>query len=162
MTTETVLDFTVKDIKGKDYPLSQHKGQVLMIMNVASKCGYTDKGYDTANTLFEKYHERGFNILAFPCNQFLSQEPGDNASIEEFACSLKKAQFPIMDKIDVNGKNVEPLWKMMKDSLHGFLGTTAVKWNFTKFLIDRDGVPRFRYGPGDSTEKIEKDLLTLL
>eukprot|EP00760_Papus_ankaliazontas_P013350 PhM_4_TR156/c0_g1_i3/m.61434/K00432/gpx; glutathione peroxidase len=160
-TAASVYDFVVKDLRGREYPMRQHEGQVLLIMNVASQCGYTASGYDTANALFDRYKDKKFNVLAFPCNQFGGQEPGSNEQIAEF-CSMKKAAFPIMDKVEVNGKGADPLWDYMKHAAPGILGTTSIKWNFTKFLVDRNGQVRFRYAPGDKTEIIEKDLLTLI
>ena len=152
----------MKDIRGKDYPMKQHEGQVCLIMNVASACGYTADGYNTANALYDKYNNRGFTVLAFPCNQFGSQESGTNAEIENFACGIKKSKFPIMDKVEVNGANAHGLWEAMKTTKPGILGTTSIKWNFTKFLVGRDGMTMFRYGPGDKLADIEKDLLTIL
>ncbi|KNH07933.1 tryparedoxin-dependent peroxidase [Perkinsela sp. CCAP 1560/4] len=159
---QTVFDFTVKDAANKDLSLCLYKGKALLIMNVASKCGFTQGGYTTANELLRKYKSVGFDVLAFPCNQFAKQEPGDAASIQKFACEIMKAEFDILSKIDVNGSNASPLWEFLKESIPGVMGTKAIKWNFTMFLCDRDGVPRHRYSPGTKTEEIEKDLQKLI
>ena len=158
----SVFDYKVNDNRGNTYALEQHRGEVLLIMNIASKCGYTTSGYNTANILYQKYKNQKFKVLAFPCNQFGSQEPGSNSQIQDFACNVQKAEFPILSKINVNGGDADPLWLMLQKEIPGILGTTSIKWNFTKFLCDREGFPRFRYSPGDGEEKIEKDLVSLL
>ena len=159
---KTIFDFVVKDSKGKDISLEKFRGKVLLIMNVASKCGYTKGGYDTANSLIKKYKGSGFDVLAFPCNQFGKQEPGSAESIQKFACEIMKAEFEIFEKVEVNGPSSSPLWTFLKSSVPGLLGTTAIKWNFTMFLCDRSGSPKHRYSPGTSIETIEKDLAKLL
>ena len=159
---KTIFDFSVKDGKGADMPLDKYRGKVLLIMNVASKCGFTKGGYDAANTLLRKHREKGFDVLAFPCNQFANQEPGDAVSIQKFACEIMKAEFDILGKVDVNGSNTSPLWEFLKNSVPGILGTTAIKWNFTMFLCDRSGIPKYRYSPGTSADAIEKDVEKLL
>uniref|UniRef100_A0A0E0BHR8 Glutathione peroxidase n=1 Tax=Oryza glumipatula TaxID=40148 RepID=A0A0E0BHR8_9ORYZ len=150
----SVHDISVKDIKGNDVKLSEYDGKVLLIVNVASKCGLTNSNYKELNILYEKYKEKGLEILAFPCNQFAGQEPGSNEEIEQTVCSRFKAEFPIFDKIDVNGKEAAPLYKFLKSQKGGFLGD-GIKWNFTKFLVGKDGKVIERYAPTTSPLKIK-------
>ncbi|RNF26107.1 trypanothione/tryparedoxin dependent peroxidase 2 [Trypanosoma conorhini] len=159
---KTIYDFQVNGADGKPYDLAQHKGHPLLIYNVASKCGYTKGGYETATTLYNKYKGQGLTVLAFPCNQFAGQEPGTAQEVKEFACTRFKAEFPIMAKIDVNGGNAHPLYEFLKETKPGIFGSKAIKWNFTSFLIDKNGVPVVRFSPGASVEQIEKELLPLL
>ncbi|GLJ42248.1 hypothetical protein SUGI_0874430 [Cryptomeria japonica] len=156
-----VYDFTVKDIRGNDVDLSIYKGKALLIVNVASECGLTTSNYKEMNELYAKYKEQGLEILAFPCNQFAGQEPGDNEQIAEVACTRFKAEFPIFDKVDVNGDNAAPIYKFLKSSKGGFLGD-SIKWNFTKFLVDKDGNVVDRYAPTTSPLSIEKDIKKIL
>lgn len=158
---KSLYDFTVKDIRGNDVSLSGYRGKVLLIVNVASKCGLTQSNYKELNVLYEKYKEQGFEILAFPCNQFAGQEPGSNEEIQEVACTMFKAEFPIFDKVDVNGKNAAPIYKFLKSEKGGFLGD-AIKWNFTKFLVNKEGKVVERYAPTTSPLKIKKDIQNLL
>ncbi|XP_021648298.2 probable glutathione peroxidase 2 [Hevea brasiliensis] len=158
---KSIYDFTVKDIRGNDVSLSEHSGKVLLIVNVASKCGFTQSNYKELNVLYEKYKNQGFEILAFPCNQFAGQEPGSNEEIQEVACTMFKAEFPIFDKIEVNGKNTAPLYKYLKSEKGGFF-VDAIKWNFTKFLVNKEGKVVERYAPTTSPLKIEKDIQNLL
>nr|CCD13344.1 unnamed protein product [Trypanosoma congolense IL3000] len=158
----TIYDFEVLGGDLKPYNLAQHKGHPLLIYNVASKCGYTKKGYEVATNLYEKYKSTGFTVLAFPCNQFGGQEPGTEKEIKEFACTKFKANFPIMAKVSVNGSDAHPLFEFLKKAKPGILGTTAIKWNFTSFLIDKNGVPVARFSPGASEKEIEEKLTPLL
>ena len=158
----TVHDFVVVNNKKQPVDMDQYKGQALLIMNVASQCGYTQKGYSAATELYNRYKDKGFNVLGFPCNQFGGQEPGSNEDIEQFACTRFKAEFPLMDKVDVNGDKANPLWDFMKKEQTGILGTTSVKWNFTSFLVGPDGKVVKRYSPGTSAGDIEKDLKMVL
>ncbi|KAJ6802810.1 putative glutathione peroxidase 2 [Iris pallida] len=158
---KSIYDFTVKDINGNDVNLSIYTGKVLLIINVASKCGLTDWNYKDLNVLYEKYKDKGFEILAFPCNQFGGQEPGSNDEIKEVACTRFKAEFPIFDKIEVNGKEAAPLYKYLKSQKGGVLGD-RIKWNFTKFLVTKDGKVVERYAPTTGPLKIEKDIQKLL
>ncbi|KAJ6823265.1 putative glutathione peroxidase 2 [Iris pallida] len=158
---KSIYDFTVKDINGNDVNLSTYTGKVLLIINVASKCGLTDWNYKDLNVLYEKYKDKGFEILAFPCNQFGGQEPGSNDEIKEVACTRFKAEFPIFDKIEVNGKEAAPLYKFLKSQKGGVLGD-RIKWNFTKFLVAKDGKVVERYAPTTGPLKIEKDIQKLL
>ncbi|KPA86807.1 putative glutathione peroxidase-like protein [Leptomonas pyrrhocoris] len=157
----SIYDFQVNDAEHKPYDLTQHKGHPLLIYNVASKCGYTKGGYETATALYNKYKDRGFTVLAFPCNQFNGQEPSTEAEVKEFACTRFKADFPIMEKIDVNGDKEHPLYHYLKHAQKGLLGSTSVKWNFTAFLVDKEGHAVHRFSPGAKTEEIEKKLLPL-
>ncbi|KAF3330933.1 glutathione peroxidase 2 [Carex littledalei] len=156
-----IYKINVKDIKGNDVNLSAYEGKVLLIVNVASKCGLTHSNYKEMNVLYEKYRDKGFEILAFPCNQFAGQEPGSNVEIEETVCSRFKAEFPIFEKINVNGKNTSPLYKYLKSQKGGFLGS-GIKWNFTKFLVGKNGAVVGRYSPNTSPSKIESDIQKLL
>nr|ADI58546.1 glutathione peroxidase 2 [Brassica napus] len=158
---QSIYDFTVKDIEGKDVSLSQFKGKTLLIVNVASKCGLTDANYKELNVLYDKYKDQGLEILAFPCNQFLGQEPGNNEEIQQTVCTKFKAEFSIFDKVDVNGKNTAPLYKYLKAEKGGLL-IDAIKWNFTKFLVSPDGKVSQRYSPRTSPLQFEKDIQTLL
>merc|ERR1711915_89559 len=157
----SVHDLTVKDIRGNDVDLSVYKGKVLLIVNVASQCGLTNSNYTELNEVYTKYKDQGLEILAFPCNQFGGQEPGDNAQIAEVACTRFKAEFPIFDKVEVNGSNAAPLYKFLKSSKGGIFGED-IKWNFTKFLVDKDGNVVERYAPTTSPLSIEKDVKKLL
>ncbi|KAK4435428.1 putative glutathione peroxidase 2 [Sesamum alatum] len=159
--SKSIYDFTVKDVRGNDVPLSNYQGKVLLIVNVASKCGLTQSNYKELNVLYEKYKDQGFEILAFPCNQFASQEPGTNEEIQETVCTRFKAEFPIFEKIDVNGKNTAPLYKFLKSEKGGVL-VDAIKWNFTKFLVNKAGKVVQRYAPTTSPLAIEKDVQNLL
>ncbi|KDP25447.1 hypothetical protein JCGZ_20603 [Jatropha curcas] len=158
---KSVHDFTVKDARGNDVDLSTYKGKVLIIVNVASQCGLTNSNYTELTQLYQKYKDQGLEILAFPCNQFGSQEPGTNEQIVEFACTRFKAEYPIFDKIDVNGNNAAALYKFLKSSKGGIFGD-SIKWNFTKFLADKDGNVVNRYAPTTSPLSIEKDVKKLL
>ncbi|KAK9280725.1 hypothetical protein L1049_003613 [Liquidambar formosana] len=135
---KSVHEFSVKNSKGQDVDLSIYKGKVLLIVNVASKCGFTDSNYTQLTELYTKYKEKGLEILAFPCNQFLKQEPGTSQEAEQFACTRYKAEYPIFHKVRVNGPDTAPVYKFLKASKTGFFGS-RIKWNFTKFLVDKEG-----------------------
>ncbi|XP_047341105.1 probable phospholipid hydroperoxide glutathione peroxidase [Impatiens glandulifera] len=160
-TAQSVHDFTVKDARGNDVDLSVYKGKVLLIVNVASQCGLTNSNYADMTKLYQKYKDQGLEILAFPCNQFGGQEPGNNEEIVEFVCTRFKAEYPIFDKVDVNGANTAPIYKFLKKSKSGFLGD-GIKWNFSKFLVNKDGKVVDRYAPTTSPTSIEKDIKKLL
>ncbi|XP_021752167.1 probable glutathione peroxidase 2 [Chenopodium quinoa] len=157
----SLYDFTVKDINGKNVSLSTYKGKVLLIVNVASQCGLTKSNYQELNILYKKYKDQGFEILAFPCNQFGWQEPGSNEEINEAVCSSFKAEFPLFQKIDVNGKNAAPLYKFLKSKKSGVI-VDEIKWNFAKFLVDRQGSVVERYAPVTSPLQIESEIQNLL
>ncbi|PHT92433.1 putative phospholipid hydroperoxide glutathione peroxidase [Capsicum annuum] len=158
---QSVYDFTVKDAKGKDVDLSIYKGKVLIIVNVASQCGLTNSNYTDMTELYRKYKDKGLEILAFPCNQFGGQEPGSIEDIQQMVCTRFKAEYPIFDKVDVNGDNAAPLYKFLKSSKGGFFGD-GIKWNFSKFLIDKEGNVVDRYSPTTSPASMEKDIKKLL
>ena len=149
----TAYDFSATDIEGQPQSLSEYAGKVLLIVNVASKCGFTPQ-YAGLEQLWRDYGDRGLVVLGFPCDQFGHQEPGDEATIRDF-CSLNyEVDFPLFAKIDVNGPAAHPLWRWLKDEKSGLLGIDAIKWNFTKFLIGRDGAVIKRYAPGDEPESL--------
>ncbi|KAI3668205.1 hypothetical protein L6452_43282 [Arctium lappa] len=154
---QSIHEFTVKDSKGKDVDLSIYKGKVVLVVNVASKCGFTSSNYAKLTKLYEKYRTKGLEILAFPCNQFLKQEPESSEKVEEFACSRFNAQYPIFQKVRVNGPKAAPIYKFLKAKKRGFLGS-SIKWNFTKFLVDKEGRVIGRYGPATSPLSIEGDI----
>ncbi|XAR55062.1 hypothetical protein NMG60_11030443 [Bertholletia excelsa] len=158
---ESVYDFVVKDAKGNDIDLSIYKGKVLLIVNVASKCGMTNSNYIELNQLYEKYKDQGLEILAFPCNQFGEEEPGSNGEILEFVCTRFKSEFPIFDKIEVNGENAAPLYDFLKLGKWGIFGD-EIQWNFAKFLVDKNGLVADRYYPTTSPLTIERDVKKLL
>ncbi|WVZ56864.1 hypothetical protein U9M48_007336 [Paspalum notatum var. saurae] len=157
----SVHDFTVKDASGKDVHLSIYKGKVLLIVNVASKCGLTNSNYTELGQLYEMYKDQGLEILAFPCNQFGGQEPGTNEEIVEFVCTRFKAKYPIFDKVDVNGEDTAPIYKFLKSSKTGPFGDN-IKWNFAKFLVDKQGHVREWYAPTTCPLSIQKDIKQLL
>ncbi|KAM0954220.1 putative glutathione peroxidase [Dioscorea sansibarensis] len=152
-----IHQFTVKDSSGKDVDLGIYRGKVLLVVNVASKCGFTDKNYTQLTTLYDKYKDNDFEILAFPCNQFLRQEPGTSSEAKEFACTRYKAEYPIFQKVKVNGPNTAPIYKFLKASKPGFLGS-RVKWNFTKFLVNKEGKVIGRYGTSTPPLSIEREI----
>lgn len=157
----SLYEFTVKNAKGEDISLSQYKGKVLLIVNTASKCGFTPQ-YEELESLHEKYAPQGLQILGFPCNQFGGQEPGSNDEIQEF-CSLSYGvKFPIFQKIEVNGSDTHPVYTYLKEQAPGLLGSTAIKWNFTKFLISKDGNNIERFAPTTSPMSMEEEIQQLL
>jgi glutathione peroxidase len=157
----TVYDFKARTIDGQDVSLAEYRGKVLLIVNVASRCGFTPQ-YRGLEELYERFRDRGFEVLGFPCNQFRNQEPGSEAEIRNF-CDLQfGVRFPLFAKIEVNGPGTHPLYEYLKKSKPGFLGTRRIKWNFTKFLIDRHGNPVRRYSPQTRPSAIEKDVQAAL
>ena len=153
----TVYDFSATDIDGKPRSLAEFRGKVLLIVNVASQCGFTPQ-YTGLEKLWRDYGPRGLVVLGFPCDQFGHQEPGDEAAIREF-CSLNyEVGFPLFAKMDVNGSNAHPLWQWLKDEKGGLLGIDAIKWNFTKFLVGRDGHVVKRYAPADKPASLARDI----
>lgn len=157
----TVADFTVTTNRGEKLDLATKKGKVLLVVNTASKCGFTPQ-YDGLEKLFQEYREEDFEVLGFPCNQFGAQEPGNADEIAEFCKVNFGVTFPLMAKIDVNGPDASPLFDWMKSEQKGLMGSTSIKWNFTKFLIDREGNVVKRYGPQDAPATIRKDIEKLL
>lgn len=157
----SIYDFEAKNINGETVSLSQYQGKTLLIVNVASKCGFTPQ-YKEMEEIYRQYKDQGLEILAFPCNQFGAQEPGDAEEIKNF-CSLNyDVSFPMFHKVDVNGDNTAPVFSFLKESLPGILGSKAVKWNFTKFLVDKNGNPKARYAPTDKPTDILKDIKEIL
>jgi glutathione peroxidase len=153
----TVYDFTAKDIDGVERSFGEFRGKTLLIVNVASKCGFTPQ-YRGLEALWRKHRDSGLVVLGFPCDQFGHQEPGNEAQIKDF-CSLSyDVTFPMFAKVEVNGAGAHPLYLWLKGEKAGVFGTEAIKWNFTKFLVDREGQVAKRYAPADSPEKIDKDL----
>lgn len=158
--TAKIYSFTCKDAYGKDISLSEYKGKVLLIVNTASKCGFT-KQYNGLQALYKKYKDKGFEVLAFPCNQFAHQEPGTEKEIVSFCQVNFNTTFKIFKKINVNGQYADPLFKYLKRALPGFI-TNSIKWNFTKFLIDRHGKPIKRYASTTKPKSISRDIEKLL
>ena len=157
----TVYDFTATDIDGRERSLREFAGQALLIVNVASKCGFTPQ-YQGLEALWRKHRAAGFAVLGFPCDQFGHQEPGDEAEIRQF-CSLNyDVSFPLFAKIEVNGAGAHPLYLWLKGEKAGVFGTEAIKWNFTKFLVDRSGQVVKRFAPNYTPEKIDKHLADVL
>lgn len=157
----TVYDFQCKLNNGKVKPLSDYKDDVLLIVNTASKCGLTGQ-YKGLEELYQQYKDKGFKVLGFPCNQFAQQEPGGSDEIAQF-CELNYGvTFPLFAKIDVNGDEADPLYRHLKSQSRGFLGLPSIKWNFTKFLINRQGEVVKRFGPTDKPEKLNKDIESAL
>ena len=157
----TAYDFAAIDINGKQQKLSQYEGKTLLIVNTASKCGFTPQ-YEGLQKLYDTYHDQGLEVLGFPCNQFGGQEPGSADEIAEFCKVNFGLSFPVMGKVDVNGANETPLFSWLKSEAPGLMGTKGIKWNFTKFLIGRDGKVVRRYAPTDKPEAIAKDIAKLL
>ncbi len=155
-----VYDFTAKSLAGEEVPLRRFEGQVLLIVNTASRCGFTPQ-YRGLETLQREYASRGFSVLGFPCNQFGRQEPGDARQIEEFCSSKYDVTFPMFEKIDVNGAHAHPLYHYLKREKSGLLGS-SIKWNFTKFLVDRAGRVVARYAPTARPETLRQDIEALL
>ncbi|MBN2782556.1 MAG: glutathione peroxidase [Campylobacterales bacterium] len=156
----SIYEIEVKDIDGKTLKLEKYKGKVMLIVNVASKCGFTSQ-YAGLEELHEMYADKGLSILGFPCNQFLSQESGSEEEIKNFSMSSFGVKFDMFSKIDVNGQNTHPLYVYLKEHSDGFL-SDAIKWNFTKFLVDRDGEVVKRYAPSAKPKEIEDDVKKLL
>jgi len=157
----SIYDYSVTNIKGEEVSLSDYKGQVMLIVNTASKCGFTPQ-YTGLQKLHEEYEGTGLAVLGFPCNQFGSQEPGNEEEITSFCQLNHGVTFPLFAKIDVNGANADPLYKYLTKEAPGLLGTKAVKWNFTKFLVDRSGKVIKRFAPTDTPEQISKHIQKLL
>ena len=157
---KSVHEYTVKNINGEEINLSAYKGKVLLIVNVASKCGFTPQ-YKGLEELFEEFKGEVV-VMGFPCNQFGAQEPGDAEEIKSFCSLTYDVKFPLFEKVDVNGAKTHPLYEFLKESKPGILGTEGIKWNFTKFLVDKNGEVVKRYAPNDTPEKIKSDLAQYL
>lgn len=164
MTTtkpQSLYDFTVTSIEGKPVSLDTYRDKVLLIVNTASQCGFTPQ-YKGLQALYDQYSSQGFEVLGFPCNQFGQQEPGSTSEIQSFCEMRFGVTFPLFQKIDVNGQNAHPLFKYLTKAAPGILGTEAIKWNFTKFLVDRAGHVVSRYSSLTKPEDIENAIQTLL
>ena len=157
----SIADFTVTTNRGEPLDLVDKLGTVLLVVNTASKCGFTPQ-FDGLEALYQRFAERGFEVLGFPCNQFGAQEPGDADEIAQFCKVNFGVTFPLMAKVDVNGPDASPVFDWMKGEAKGLLGSKAIKWNFTKFLIDREGHVVKRYAPTDRPESIAADIEKLL
>ncbi|NJJ39805.1 glutathione peroxidase [Paenibacillus apii] len=157
----SVYDYQANTLSGQKEPLSKYEGKVLLIVNTASKCGFTPQ-YEGLQKLYDKFKDRGFAVLGFPSNQFASQEPGSSEEIQEFCRLNYGVSFPMYEKIDVNGDNAHPLYKYLTKEAPGALGSKSVKWNFTKFLVDREGRVLKRFAPTTTPESIEEEIKTLL
>ena len=161
MNKDSIYDFVVKDSKMQDVPISSFKQKVLLVVNVASECGFTYQ-YKGLQDLYEKHKENGLEVLGFPCNQFRGQESGTNEEIQLFCSEKYDVSFNIFNKIDVNGDNAEPFYDFLKKERPGILGTKNIKWNFSKFLVNKNGEVVNRYGPSIKPEDIESDIIALL
>jgi glutathione peroxidase len=157
----TAYDFSAQTIDGEQQPLDAYRGKALLIVNVASKCGFTPQ-YTGLEEMYRKHKDEGLEVLGFPCDQFGHQEPGNADEIKNFCSLTYDVTFPMFAKIDVNGAEAHPLWKWLKQEKGGILGLDGIKWNFTKFLVGRDGSVLKRYAPTDTPKKIEKDIVALL
>lgn len=157
----TIADFTVTTNRGEPLDLSEKAGKVLLVVNTASKCGFTPQ-YDGLEALYQKYKDQGFEVLGFPCNQFGGQEPGNADEIAQFCQINFGVTFPLMEKVDVNGPDASPVFGWMKSEKKGLMGSAGIKWNFTKFLIDREGNVVKRFAPQDSPASLEKHIEKLL
>ncbi|QBG34485.1 glutathione peroxidase [Litorilituus sediminis] len=157
----SIYQFSVNDYKGVEQPLSQYQGKTLLIVNTASKCGFTPQ-YEGLEKLQQKFHNQGFDVLAFPCNQFKQQESGSNDEIKAFCDLHFNISFPLFAKIDVNGENEAALYTYLKEQAPGLLGTKSIKWNFTKFLVNKQGQVIQRYAPLTKPEALEADIKAIL
>lgn len=157
----TIYDFDYTSNSGETIAFKQYEGKVLLIVNTASKCGFTPQ-YDGLEALYKSHKENGLEVIGFPCDQFGHQEPGSDDEIAQFCEMRFNLSFPLSKKIDVNGEDAAPVYKMLKDEAPGVLGTKRIKWNFTKFLINKEGKVVKRYSPTTKPEQIEKDILNLL
>ena len=158
---ETIYNFSVKDIDLNDVSLEKYKNKVLLIVNVASYCGLTYQ-YKSLEDIYKKYKDKGFEILGFPCNQFALQEPGSNEEIKNFCDTSYGVTFNIMNKINVNGSKADPFYNFLKEQKPGFADTPQIKWNFTKFLVNKDGCVVKRYSPQTEVSEIEPKIIELI
>ncbi len=157
----TLYDFSARNIDGTETPLDAYRGQVALVVNTASKCGFTPQ-YQGLEALYEQFASRGFTVLGFPCNQFGAQEPGDAGEIADFCRLTYDVRFPMFAKVEVNGSNAHPLFGWLKRQAPGVLGSRGIKWNFTKFLIDRSGTPVERFAPTTTPAAIRDRIEALL
>jgi glutathione peroxidase len=157
----SIYDFTVKTIRGEEKSMADYKGKVLLIVNTASKCGFTPQ-YKELQELYDEYKDKGFEVLGFPCNQFGHQEPGSESEIESFCQLNYGVTFPMFAKVDVNGANAHPLFVYLTEKAPGILGTKAIKWNFTKFLVDKNGNVVGRFAPQTKPSELKQEIEKLL
>jgi glutathione peroxidase len=157
----SLYDLSARTLDGREQSLGDYRGKTLLVVNVASKCGFTPQ-YRGLEALHRKLAPKGFAVLGFPCDQFGHQEPGDEAEIAKFCATTYEVSFPMFAKIEVNGPNAHPLYRELKHAATGVLGTEAIKWNFTKFLVDKEGRVVRRYAPTDRPEGLEQDILAIL
>lgn len=160
-TKKNIYEYSVKNASGETVDMSQYKGKVVLVVNVASKCGFTPQ-YKGLEELYKEFKDSGLVILGFPCNQFGAQEPGNESEIQQFCSLTYDVSFPIMSKINVNGSDSAPIYDFLKSSAPGFLGTEMIKWNFTKFLVGKDGKVIKRYAPNTEPKEITADIKTAL
>ena len=158
---DRIFNFSCKDVDGNEKNLSELQGKVTLVVNTASKCGFTPQ-YKGLEDLYQKYKDQGLEVLGFPCNQFGNQEPGSNNEIEEFCTLNYGVTFPMFSKVDVNGDSADPLFKFLTSNKKGLLGSSKIKWNFTKFLVDKDGNPVKRFAPTTTPEQISEDIEEIL
>ena len=158
---ESFYDFKANDINGKEVSMSSYEGKVVLIVNVASGCGFTPQ-YEGLQKLYDEHKEKGLEILAFPCNQFGEQEKGDGEEIKNFCEKNYSITFPIFEKVEVNGNDAHPIFKFIKEQKKGFMGTESIKWNFSKFLLNKNGEVIKRYGSLDVPENLKNDIKELL
>lgn len=161
MSTQSIYDFSATDIRGEEHSLEEFRGKVLLIVNTASKCGFTPQ-FEGLQSLYKDLNEKGLEVLGFPCNQFRNQDPADDKAISEFCSVNYGVDFPMFAKIDVNGPDAHPLFEYLKHSAKGLLGSEGVKWNFTKFLVNREGEVVRRYPPTTKPSAIRADIEKLL
>jgi glutathione peroxidase len=157
----SIYDIVVKHIDGSTVSLADYRGRIMLVVNVASRCGYTPQ-YRGLEALYRRHREQGLVVLGFPCDQFGRQEPGTDAEIRDFCSMTYDVTFPMFSKIKVNGDDADPLYVYLKSERKGLLGSEAIKWNFTKFLVDREGRVVRRFAPADTPEAIERDIVKLL
>lgn len=156
-TEKNIYEYSVKNASGDNVDMSQYKGKVVLVVNVASKCGFTPQ-YQGLEALYKEFKDSGLVILGFPCNQFGAQEPGNESEIQQFCSLTYDVSFPIMSKINVNGSDSAPIYDFLKSSAPGILGTEMIKWNFTKFLVGKDGKVIKRYAPNTEPKEITSDI----
>ena len=159
--SDSIYNYSAYTINGESQSFGSYKGKTLLIVNVASKCGFTSQ-YKELEEIYREYKDQGLEILAFPCNQFGAQEPGDAEEIKQFCSLTYDVSFPLFAKIDVNGDQTAPVYQFLKESLPGILGSKAIKWNFTKFLVNKNGIPEKRYAPTDKPHDILNDIKKIL
>jgi glutathione peroxidase len=159
--SNTIYDFSCTDIKGELKPMADYKGKVLLIVNTASNCGFTPQ-YKGLEQLYKQYTDQGLEVLGFPCNQFMGQEPGDEAEIQNFCSTRYEVSFPMFSKVDVNGPDADPLYKYLRKEAKGVLGSTKVKWNFTKFLVNKEGKVVKRFATATKPEELNGEIEVLL